>query len=69
MSFISQSQKILCIALFGVVALVLAFPLNASPNLPELLLSVADTNVTSGDTSAWISVFFQNYQDTLADSR
>jgi len=64
MSFISQSQKILSVALVGLALILFWSPAQAQ--YPELAVNVSDTNVTAGDTSAWISVFFQNYQDTLA---
>ena len=64
MSFISQSHKILCAALIGMVMMAMVSPIRAQ--LPELYLTVDDTTVAAGDTSAWISVYFQNYQDTLA---
>jgi hypothetical protein len=64
MSFISQSQKLLCVALIGLAVMVMVSPVRAQ--FPELLVTVDDTTVTAGDTSAWISVYFQNYQDTLA---
>ncbi len=64
MSFISQSQKILCAAIIVVAVVLSVSPAQAV--LPELVVTVSDTNVAAGDTSAWISVFFQNYQDTLA---
>ena len=64
MSFISQSHKILCVAIMVLTVALSVSPARAA--LPELVVTVSDTNVTAGDTSAWISVFFQNYQDTLA---
>lgn len=64
MSFISQSHKILCVALLALAVAAGYSPARAQ--LPELWVSLSDTNVAVGDTSAWISVYFQNYQDTLA---
>jgi hypothetical protein len=64
MSFISQSHKILWTVLIGVVVAALVTPVRAQ--YPELAVTLSDTNVTAGDTSAWISVFFTNYQDTLS---
>lgn len=64
MSFISQSQKILCIAVVG-LAIVAGFSPTQAQS-PELLVAIQDTTVRAGDTSAWVSVFVQNYQDTLA---
>jgi len=64
MSFISQSHKILYATLIGLAVAALVSPVRAQ--MPELSVTLSDTNVTAGDQHAWISVYFQNYQDTLA---
>lgn len=33
---------------------------------PELAVAISDTTVTAGDSSAWLSVFVTNYQDSVA---
>jgi len=64
MSFISQSQKYLGCGLMAVAVIAMAVP--AWAQFPELELTMSDTTVTAGDTSAWISVKIRNYQDTLS---
>jgi hypothetical protein len=64
MSFISQSHKVLCVALIGLVVVAWCMPGHAA--MPEVVLTLPDTNVGIGSSSAWISVYFQNFQDTLA---
>jgi len=64
MSFISQSQKYLGCGLLAVAVIAMAVP--AWAQFPELELTMSDTTVTAGDTSAWISVKIRNYQDTLS---
>jgi hypothetical protein len=65
MSFISQSQRTLVTAVAGLLVVVLSVSAQANP-IPALVVSLTDTTARAGDTSAWISVYLANYQDTLA---
>jgi len=64
MSFISQSQKFLYVAFVGAAAVFVVSPVQAQ--MPELYVTITDTTIAAGDTSAWMNVYLQNYQDTLA---
>jgi hypothetical protein len=52
------------IGLVGMIFAIGVCPVQAQS--PELEITLSDTTVTAGDTSAWVSVYFQNHQDTLA---
>ena len=64
MSFKSQSHKFLCIGLAFAAVAIVAQPARAQ--FPELDIIISDTTATAGDSTAWISVFVRNYQDTLS---
>lgn len=66
MSFFGQSHKILWCALTGLIMVAMAIPVNAEFGIPEVELTLSDTTVSAGDSIAWISVYFRNFQDTLA---
>jgi hypothetical protein len=66
MSFISQSRNLVPVALAGLVIAACAMPVAAGPTIPKLFVSMSDTTVQAGDTSAWISVSFVNYTDTVS---
>ncbi|MCK5126443.1 MAG: hypothetical protein KAR42_09320 [candidate division Zixibacteria bacterium] len=64
MTFKRQSRFALIIVIMMMALVVTAAPTKAQT--PELYLALNDTTVAAGDTTAWISVKFANYQDTLA---
>lgn len=60
----SWSNMILRVGLVGLVTAFWICPVWAQS--PELVLMVQDTSVAVGDSSVSISMYFQNFQDTLA---
>ncbi len=67
MSFISLSQRIFTTAVALAIMLALVGPASAdTESRPVLTLRISDTTATEGAENAWFSVYFQNWDDTLA---
>ncbi|RKX24529.1 MAG: hypothetical protein DRP47_11250, partial [Candidatus Zixiibacteriota bacterium] len=62
----SLRKKTLAMMLFMVVSLVLLTIPSSNAQPPELLIKVGDTTAAPGATNTVISIFLDNYQDTVA---
>ncbi|MFH1701316.1 MAG: hypothetical protein ABIE07_12105 [Candidatus Zixiibacteriota bacterium] len=65
MSFTCQSRFLL-LAVAVLMAVMVFSTESSQAQMPEIYLALSDTTVAAGDTTGWVSVWFTNYQETLA---